>query len=69
MRSPNMKVASHTIPMYEYRQRNWFEQMMYNFAHERHINKLLFKDRTFPALCVIILAIVIAGLLVVGIMR
>ena len=60
-----MKVAAYTIPMYEYRQRNWFEQITCNYIRGRRINKLLFKDYTLHVLCAITLAIVIVGLFIV----
>lgn len=69
MREPNMRVASHTIPMYEYRERSWWEQWLYNRRMERHTTKLLYDDYTIPIIVVlslvIIAAAIVAGLLLV----
>jgi len=69
MREPNMRVASHTIPMYEYRQRSWWEQWLYNRRMERHTTALLGKDYTWPIIIVsslvIVASAIVAGLLLV----
>lgn len=67
MKSPNMKVASYTIPMYEYRQRSWWEQQQYNLRMERNTNRLLGKDYTWPIIGILSLVIV-ASAIVVGLL-
>lgn len=69
MRHANLKVAAHTMPMYEHREMNWWEQWRHNRKMERHITKLLYKDYTLHVTIimslVIIAAAIVAGLLIV----
>lgn len=69
MRNPNFKVAAHTMPMYEYRERTWWEQWEYNRRMERHTTNLLYRDYTLHVTIilslVIIAAAIVAGLLIV----
>lgn len=69
MRGSNLKVAAHTMPMYEHREMSWWEQWRYTRKMERHITSLLYKDYTLHITIILSLAVVafavIAGLLIV----
>ena len=63
-------IASRTIPIYEYREKNWFERHGYDRYVNEQMRNLLGRDYTWWIIgissLVIIASAIVAGLLLVG---